>query len=154
MTTFSESTPVTFSGSLPEAVDVVVIGAGIIGTATAWFLARKGMKVALCEKGRVSGEQSSRNWGWVRQQGRDAAELPIMMESSRIWRGLAAETGEKDLTFTAAGCVYLADSESQLAQVRILARPREAVPTRHPHALGTGGAGSSPRCDGTVGGEG
>ena len=116
MTTFAEFTPVTFSGSLPEAVDVVVIGAGIIGTATAWFLAQKGMKVALCEKGRVAGEQSSRNWGWVRQQGRDAAELPIMMESIRIWRGLAAETGEKDLTFTAAGCVYLAESESQLAK--------------------------------------
>ena len=119
MPTFSESTPVTFSESLPEAADVVVIGAGIIGTATAWFLARQGVKVALCEKGRVAGEQSSRNWGWVRQQGRDEAELPIMMESNRIWRSLAAETGEKDLAFTGAGCMYLAEKESQIARFEL-----------------------------------
>ena len=116
MPMISESTPVTFSDPLPDAVDVVVIGAGIVGTATAWFLAQRGAKVALLEKGRVAGEQSSRNWGWVRQQGRDAAELPIMMESNRIWRGLAEETGEKDLAFTASGCVYLAEDERQLAK--------------------------------------
>ena len=116
MPTFSESTTVTFSEPLPDAADVVVVGAGIIGTATAWFLAQKGMKVALCEKGRVAGEQSSRNWGWVRQQGRDEAELPIMMESNRIWRTLASDTGEKDLTFTGAGCIYLAETESQIAR--------------------------------------
>ena len=116
MPMISESTPVAFSDPLPDAVDVVVIGAGIVGAATAWFLARRGVKVALLEKGRVAGEQSSRNWGWVRQQGRDAAELPIMMESNRIWRGLAEETGEKDLAFTVAGCVYLAEDERQLAK--------------------------------------
>ena len=116
MPMISESTPAEFSGPLPEAADVVVVGAGIVGTATAWFLAQKGMKVALCEKGRVAGEQSSRNWGWVRQQGRDAAELPIMMESNRIWRNLARETGEKDLEFTASGCVYAAENERELAK--------------------------------------
>ena len=116
MPMISESTPVAFSDPLPEAVDVAVIGAGVIGTATAWFLAKHGAKVALMEKGRVAGEQSSRNWGWVRQQGRDRDELPVMMESNRIWRGLAEETGERDLAFTAAGCVYLAEDERQLAR--------------------------------------
>ena len=116
MPMISQSTPIAFSDPLPDAVDVAVIGAGVIGTATAWFLARRGVKVALLEKGRVAGEQSSRNWGWVRQQGRDAAELPIMMESNRIWRGLAGETGEKDLAFTGAGCVYLAEDERALAR--------------------------------------
>ena len=69
MPMISESTPIAFSDSLPDAVDVAVIGAGVIGTSTAWFLAKRGAKVALLEKGRVAGEQSSRNWGWVRQQG-------------------------------------------------------------------------------------
>ena len=116
MPMISDSTPIAFSDPLPDAVDVAVIGAGVIGTSTAWFLAKRGVKVALLEKGRVAGEQSSRNWGWVRQQGRDAAELPIMMESNRIWRGLAGETGEKDLAFTGAGCVYLAEDERGLAR--------------------------------------
>jgi len=68
MPLITEATPIAFSDPLPEAVDVVVIGAGIIGTSTAYFLAERGMKVLVCEKGRVAGEQSSRNWGWVRQQ--------------------------------------------------------------------------------------
>lgn len=116
MPIITEDTPVTFSDALPEAVDVVVVGAGIVGTSAAFFLAERGLKVLLCEKGRVAGEQSSRNWGWVRQQGRDWAELPIMMESNRIWRELAARTGEKDLAFTPCGCAYLAENEAQMAK--------------------------------------
>lgn len=115
MGTFSENTPVRFNDALPEAVDVVVIGGGIAGVATAWFLAQRGKKVLVAEKGRVAGEQSSRNWGWVRQQGRDWAELPIMMESNRIWRGLAQETGEPDLAFTQSSNTKLAESAETLA---------------------------------------
>lgn len=116
MPMITDQSPIAFADPLPDAVDVVVIGAGVAGTATAYFLAKQGVNVLLCEKGRVAGEQSSRNWGWVRQQGRDWAELPIMMESNRIWRGLAEETGEDDLTFTQAGCLYLAESQDALAK--------------------------------------
>ncbi len=73
---------------LPDRVDVVVIGSGIIGTLTAFFLAQKGISIALCEKGHVAGEQSSRNWGFCQQQGRDPRELPLIIESLRIWRGI------------------------------------------------------------------
>ena len=85
MPIITDAAPIAFASPLPSAVDVVVIGAGVVGTSTAYFLAKQGKRVALIEKGRVAGEQSSRNWGWVRQQGRDAAELPIMMEANRIW---------------------------------------------------------------------
>ncbi len=53
--------------SIPERADVVIIGGGIVGVSTAWFLARQGIDVVLCEKGHIAGEQSGRNWGWVRQ---------------------------------------------------------------------------------------
>ena len=116
MPMITDKSPLNFSDPLPESTDVVVIGAGIAGTATAYFLAQRGVKVLLCEKGRVAAEQSSRNWGWVRQQGRDWAELPIMIESNRIWRGLAQDTGEADLQFTQSGCYYLAKDETTLAK--------------------------------------
>ena len=116
MPMISEANPVAFADPLPDEVDVLVIGAGVVGVSTAYFLAKSGVRVAVCEKGRVAGEQSSRNWGWVRQQGRDPAELPIVMESNRIWRGLAEETGERDLAFTECGCLYLATGPEQMSR--------------------------------------
>lgn len=110
----SMSLPVRFSGPIPATCDVVVIGGGVIGVMTAWFLAEKGLRVTVCEKGRIAGEQSSRNWGWVRQQGRDPAELPIMIEAMRIWKGLAQEFGA-GLGFRQEGALYLARSEAEMA---------------------------------------
>ncbi len=109
-----QGTPVTFAGPLPKACDVVIIGGGVMGVMTAWFLAEQGLRVTLCEKGRVAGEQSSRNWGWIRQQGRDFAELPIMMESLRIWKSLSQEFGE-GLGFRQEGVLYLAKTEREVA---------------------------------------
>ena len=48
---------------VPEKSDVVIIGGGIIGVSTAYYLAKYGISVTLIEKGKIAGEQSSRNWG-------------------------------------------------------------------------------------------
>ena len=69
--------------ALPARGRVVVIGGGIIGAATAYFLAEDGIPTLLCEKGVIAGEQSSRNWGWCRQQGRARAEIPLAREALR-----------------------------------------------------------------------
>ncbi len=111
---YSEHSPVQFQDSLPAEVDVVVIGAGVIGVCTALFLARAGVSVLVCDKGRVAGEQSSRNWGWIRQQGRDADELPIVVDSLKQWETLAPELDE-DIGFTRRGVLYAATDEQQLA---------------------------------------
>ena len=99
--------------SVPPAADIVIIGGGIIGISTAWFLAREGIDVVVCEKGLVAGEQSGRNWGWVRQQGRDDREMPMIVESLRIWRRLEEEIGE-DVGFSEQGILYLVDDDRQL----------------------------------------
>jgi len=114
VTIFSEATPKRFNDPLPYRTDVVVIGGGIAGICAALYLAQRGVQVVVCEKGRVAGEQSSRNWGWVRQHGRDPAELPIMMESNRIWQSLHKVAGQ-DLGFRQHGVLYLASSEKKMA---------------------------------------
>lgn len=102
----------TYAGPVPDRADVVVIGGGIIGVMTAWELAREGVSVVLLEKGRVAGEQSSRNWGWIRAQGRDLDELPIMLEAQKMWPLLAAEAGDVGLRQT--GTLYLAEDPEQV----------------------------------------
>lgn len=105
--------PLEHKSVLPDATDVVVIGAGIIGVMTAWELAKSGLRVVVLEKGRVAGEQSSRNWGWIRAQGRDAAELPIMAEAAAMWRQMAAEIPE-DIGLRQTGVTYLAAKTSEI----------------------------------------
>ena len=99
----------------PEATRVVVIGGGIIGVCTAFFLARKGVPVVLCEKGEIAAEQSSRNWGWCRKMGRDPRELPLAIEALRLWAEMnhlvGAETG-----FRRSGIVYLCRTKQELAK--------------------------------------
>ena len=108
--------PVTSDESLPTRVDVVIVGGGIIGTSTALFLAQRGVSVALCEKGQIACEQSSRNWGWCRKMVRDPRELPLAIESLRLWQGMnetvAAETG-----FRNAGIMYLAETPAEVARL-------------------------------------
>lgn len=86
------NSPIQFHDKLPDAVDVAIIGAGVMGIFTALYLSRMGKRVIVVEKGRVACEQSSRNWGWIRQQGRDAAELPIMIHANRLWRDVDQQT--------------------------------------------------------------
>ena len=57
---YHDNSPINFQSPLPEAVDVVIIGAGVIGITTAWNLHKRGISVLVCDKGRVAGEQSSR----------------------------------------------------------------------------------------------
>ena len=99
----------------PPTTTVVIIGGGIIGVCTAFFLARDGIPVVLCEKGDIAAEQSSRNWGWCRKMGRDPREVPLAIEALRLWSNMNklidAESG-----FRRAGIVYLCRTEKDLAK--------------------------------------
>ena len=99
----------------PTAADVVVIGGGIVGVCTALFLAQRGISTVLCEKGEIAGEQSSRNWGWVRKMGRDPRELPLMIESERLWHQMNELVGA-DTGFQQSGIVYLFWNEKEAAR--------------------------------------
>lgn len=98
---------------LPTRTDVVVIGGGIIGVTTALSLAERGVAVTLVEKGRIAGEQSSRNWGWCRTMGRDLAEVPLAIESLRLWDRMATRIGA-DVGFRRAGVVYVCETQREL----------------------------------------
>ena len=108
----------------------MIVGGGVVGVTAALFLARAGQKVVLCEKGRIACEQSSRNWGWIRHQGRDPDEVPIMAEAARHWHAFASETNV-DIGLRQVGVSYLARTEEQADAYR------DWLPTAREHGLDT-----------------
>ncbi len=100
-----------------EHADVVVIGAGIAGCATAYYLAKRGARVVVLEKGNIGDEQSSRAWGFVRQQARSPRELPLMMACNKIWGGLSKELNA-DLEWVQGGALAVAGDEETLERIR------------------------------------
>lgn len=84
--------PVT-TGPMPTTADVVIIGGGVVGAFTALELTRRGLRPLLVEKGSIGGEQSSRNWGYIRQQGRDDPEIPLMVEAHNTWASFESDHG-------------------------------------------------------------
>jgi len=107
--------PFLSDNRLPKQADVVVIGGGIIGASTALELAERGHSVLLCEKGQIGGEQSSRNWGWVRLSQRDTREIPLMIQAIRAWDGLDHRTG-RSTGYVKSGILFTAPTDKVYAQ--------------------------------------
>jgi len=105
--------PVPSDDKLPARADVVIVGGGIIGTSAALFLAQKGVATVLCEKGHIAGEQSSRNWGWCRKMARDPRELPLIIESLRLWQDMN-RTVETETGFRTCGIMYLGETPAEV----------------------------------------
>ena len=101
---------------LPQETEVVVIGGGVVGVTAAVTLADWGVPVVLCEKGRIAGEQSSRNWGWIRKMNRDVRQMPLMIEAQAYWRRLA-ERADTDIGLRQNGITYIADDEAHLGRM-------------------------------------
>ena len=70
---------------LPESTSVVIIGGGIVGVTAALALAERNISVVLLEKGQISGEQSSRNLGWIRKTNRHLHDVPLAVAADKLW---------------------------------------------------------------------
>lgn len=86
----------------PQAADVVIVGGGLMGAATALFLRRRGRSVILLESGLVGQQASGVNFGNVRRQGRFLPQIPLANRSRAIWGQLTELIGE-DAEFLATG---------------------------------------------------
>ena len=99
------------------SADLIIIGAGISGSAAAYYAAQLNVKALVLDKGAVGGEQSSRAWGYVRQQGRDERELALMMASNALWRDLEADL-DADVEWRMSGNLGIAQTESGMQKYR------------------------------------
>lgn len=109
---------------------VAIVGAGIIGIATAWELAREGVDVILVERDQPNAHASGNNAGSLHVQllaynfgelataaGLPAAQtLPLQRESARLWPEVAATLGA-DLEIVRTGGLMVAETREQMAKL-------------------------------------
>jgi len=96
-----------------RTTDVAIVGGGLIGAWTAFFLARRGQRVTLLEKGVVGAQSSGVNFGNLRLQGRFPGQYPLSLRSQALWEDFDTLIGE-DCEFEQTGHLYLAyDAEEQ-----------------------------------------
>lgn len=96
-----------------ETAEAIVIGAGIVGSATAYFLAKAGVDVMLIDRRHpnAGGTASQACAGGVRQQGRAPVEMPLAIYSINLWGDLEAEL-EADLQYRRQGMTVVTDDEN------------------------------------------
>jgi sarcosine oxidase subunit beta len=96
-----------------EKADAIVIGAGIVGSATAYYLARAGVDVMLIDRRHpnAGGTASQACAGGVRQQGRAPVEIPLAIYSINLWADLETEL-EADLHYRRQGMTVVTDDEN------------------------------------------
>ena len=120
--------------------DVIIIGGGVAGCSTAWYLACEGVEVLLLERGELNGQASGANAGslhgqiqhepfmtrgeaWVR---RFLPALPFYRYSIDLWER-AADTLDADLEFSRDGGIIVAADAAQMRAIDAKARFEEAA---------------------------
>lgn len=93
--------------------DVLIVGGGIMGCATAIELARKGKSVIIFEKDVPGRHASGNNSGGVRSQGRDLREIPFALEARKMWDHHIS-TVNSDCGFYVSPRLRLAESDADM----------------------------------------
>ena len=101
--------------------DVLIVGGGLMGTATAFFLRRRGVSVTVLERGLVGQQASGTNFGNVRRQARYLPQLPLANRAHGIWRRLPELIGE-DIEFLPSGHIRVAYTQEQVGVLEKYAR--------------------------------
>lgn len=106
-------------------VDAAVVGGGLIGTWTALFLAKRGRKVALLDKGYIGAQSSGVNFGNLRLQGRHPAQYPLSMRAQALWEDLENLIGDR-CEFDPTGHLYCAYDDKETEALHHYAEGSEA----------------------------
>jgi D-hydroxyproline dehydrogenase subunit beta len=109
-----------------KGVDVLVIGAGVVGAACAYHAARAGLSVTVVDRGPVAAGTTSAGEGNILVSDKEPGpELDLALLSSRIWRDLAAEVG--GFEYEAKGGLVVAAAEDGASGLeKLTARQRTA----------------------------
>lgn len=106
-------------------MDVIVLGGGLMGTASAYFLARRSARVTLIERNRIGTGATVASFGNIRRTGRHLSQLPLAHRSLRLWNEAEKMLG-RDVEFRATGHIRLIFDDGSLADMRAYAEAARA----------------------------
>jgi sarcosine oxidase subunit beta len=106
---------------LKDSYDVVIIGGGVHGLSTAYYLGKMGITdVAVLDRDYLGGGASARSTAIIRSNYLTAEAIPFFRESHKLYQGLASELGF-NLLFDEMGRLDIGHSESSVYWLRLRA---------------------------------
>lgn len=109
--------------------ETLVLGGGLIGAWTAFFLARRGRRVTLIEKDSTGAQSSGVNFGNLRLQGRHPAQYPLSLRSQDLWERIGELIGDT-CEFERTGHLYCAFDAEEAAKLQAYADVSRSVGLR------------------------
>ncbi len=107
---------------------VVVVGAGMVGAACAYSLARDGHEVTVVDRGPVGGGTTSRGEGNILVSDKSAGpELALALRSVELWRRIAERLGADTLEWEPKGGLVVATTDETLGALREFATQQAAA---------------------------
>lgn len=95
---------------------VVVVGAGMVGAACAYYAAKAGLDVLVLDRDSVGSGTTSRGEGNILVSDKEPGpELDLALLSQQLWRQLGADIGDDALELERKGGVVVATSDAALA---------------------------------------
>lgn len=96
---------------------VVVVGGGIVGLASGYYLAERGEDVVVCEKGTLGSGSTERSVGGIRTQFSTPINVDLSVESMNVWNHFETEFGV-DIGLRKVGYLFLARDETTAENFR------------------------------------
>ncbi len=111
-------------------MEVAVVGAGIVGLASAYYLGRDGHDVTVYEKGRVGNGSTERSAGGIRRQFATPVNVELSKASLEVWEAFEDEFGV-EIDFRRPGYLFLARDPATAAHLE------RTVAMHHDHGVST-----------------
>jgi sarcosine oxidase subunit beta len=96
-----------------KSADILIIGGGLMGCATAIHLRQRGKSVIVLERWFSGGQASGVNAGGVRRLWRDPREIPLSLAAQELWYRIESLVGS-DCGFRPCGQISLAENEHEM----------------------------------------
>ncbi|MFI9353958.1 NAD(P)/FAD-dependent oxidoreductase [Streptomyces lydicus] len=117
----------TRNGHHLDTSDVVIVGAGAVGAACAYYAARSGLSVTVVDRGAVAGGTTGAGEGNLLVSDKEPGpELDLALLSARLWRELAAAL-PPEIEYETKGGLVVAGDEPGLTALRTLSAAQAAA---------------------------